>query len=397
LRIAVITPFVDRQHGSERAVAELLDRLRRVDGNELHLFAERVTGVEVGKPEGSSAGHGEILWHQVPGRRGPHLLAFWAWYRRNQQMRRGTEFDIVFSPGVNCPDADIILVHALFSRLRELAATRSAPLESELGLARRLHRLAYYRLASGLESRAYRNPQITLATVSQRTASLLAKHYGRSNVHVVPNGVDPHQFSPATRLQMRTAARWHWGFRSGELVLLLIGNDWQNKGLATVLEALGLLDSLPLRLLVVGEDAPEPFQRLAEKLGVAGRCVWERPRPDALELYAASDVYVSPSREDSFALPVLEAMACGLVAITSGCAGVSELLRPGQDAFVLGEPSDAKALATLVRRLHESPELRGSVGKQAVQTAARWSWDRHVETLWSLFRQIHALKVRAGS
>ena len=91
------------------------------------------------------------------------------------------------------------------------------------------------------------------------------------------------------------------------------------------------------------------------------------PRPDVLDFYAAADVYVSPSREDSFGLPVAEAMACGLPAITSSFAGVADYIHDGVDGFVLREPRDSQSLAELIKRLQTEPELRqrvGEVGRQ---------------------------------
>ena len=42
MRLAVVSPFVDRRHGAERALAELLERLARDYGCEIHLYAQRV-------------------------------------------------------------------------------------------------------------------------------------------------------------------------------------------------------------------------------------------------------------------------------------------------------------------------------------------------------------------
>src|ERR1700684_2555951 len=53
LRLAVVTPFIDRQHGTERALAELLDRLSREYACEIHLYAERVQDLAV-KPSGDT-------------------------------------------------------------------------------------------------------------------------------------------------------------------------------------------------------------------------------------------------------------------------------------------------------------------------------------------------------
>src|SRR6202161_3792756 len=53
LRLAVVTPFIDRQHGTERALAELLDRLSHEYACEIHLYAERVQDLAV-KPSGDT-------------------------------------------------------------------------------------------------------------------------------------------------------------------------------------------------------------------------------------------------------------------------------------------------------------------------------------------------------
>ena len=47
MRLAVVSPFVDRRHGTERALAELLERLARDYHCEIHLFAQRVEDLAV--------------------------------------------------------------------------------------------------------------------------------------------------------------------------------------------------------------------------------------------------------------------------------------------------------------------------------------------------------------
>ncbi len=150
------------------------------------------------------------------------------------------------------------------------------------------------------------------------------------------------------------------------------------------------LPALPTKLLVVGNDNPELFRSRAEQLGVRYRCHWELSSPDVLEFYAAADVYVSPSREDSFGLPVAEAMACGLPAITSVCAGVAECIHDGADGFVLREPQDAQSLSKLIERLQGEPDLRRKIGEAAAKNALLWNWDRPAVTVWELLKDIDA-------
>jgi UDP-glucose:(heptosyl)LPS alpha-1,3-glucosyltransferase len=200
--------------------------------------------------------------------------------------------------------------------------------------------------------------------------------------------VDGAFFSVGERLVRREEARRRRAVRPDELLLLLIGNDWEVKGVETVLRAMALMPDLPLRFLIVGSDAPESFQALARSLGVAERCLWGPPAEDVRDFYAAADVYVCPSREDSFGLPVAEAMASGLAVITSTASGVGWLIEDGVDGFVLREPRDAVTLSRLVQLLHDQPQLRERIGGEGVRTAQGWTWERNAAEVWKLLQGI---------
>src|SRR6266478_2814349 len=204
LRLAVVSPFVDRRHGTERALAELLERLARTYQCEIHLYANRVEDLSVNNSGGVlPPGTGGLFWHKVPSVPGPHLLQFICWFYLNRLWRwaqtffRGTSFDLVLSPGINCSDADVIIVHALFHRLRELSQEKDLSSFFGAGLLSRIHRRAYYALLTALERRIYANPKVSLAAVSQRTAGLLAGYFHRQDIRVIPNGVDTSVFSPS--------------------------------------------------------------------------------------------------------------------------------------------------------------------------------------------------------
>jgi UDP-glucose:(heptosyl)LPS alpha-1,3-glucosyltransferase len=399
LRLAVVSPFVDRRHGTERALAEQLERLARNERCEIHLYSQRVEDLELFQPTGASPQNsGSIFWHRVPSVPGPHLLQFLAWFSLNWIFRswdrwvHGLRFDLVISPGINCADADVVIVHALFHRLRELAGEDRVD-SAEPGILRRLHRRAYYAFLSGLERRIYSDPKVSLAAVSQRTAAHLKDYFHREDIRVIPNGVDTGQFSPSARLALRAAARSRRNFQESDFVLLLIGNDWRVKGLDTVLRAASGIRNLPILVLAAGDDSPAIFRELAKSLGISERCRFEPSREDALDFYAAADFYVSPSREDSFGLPVAEAMACGLPVITSVNAGVADLIHEGTDGFILWQSGDAETLAQMIQRLHSDEALRRNVGVAAAKAAANWTWDRNASEVWELLKDAAARKI----
>jgi glycosyltransferase involved in cell wall biosynthesis len=395
LRLAVVSPFVDRRHGTERALAELLERLARDYGCEIHLYSQGVADLALADSNVARAsGAGAIFWHRVPSIPGPHVVKFVGWLVLNSMIRwwqysfRGPSVDLALSPGLNCLNADVIVVHAVFHRLHELSvAPGSRNVAGAAGL-RGLHRKLYYALLTWLERRTYLNRKISLVAVSARTASQLEKYFHRSDARIAPNGVDGAQFSATERLTRRAAARAARNLRDDEFILLVIGNDWRIKGLPAILEALAALPEGNVRLIVVGTDDTSPFADLADRLGVFSRCVWESPRANVLELYAAADVYVSPTLEDSFGLPVAEAMACGLPVITSVFAGVSAQIQNGTDGFVLQDPQDSQALATVLEQLQSDPEFAGRIGAAAAKKAQDWTWDRHAAAIWEVLKRV---------
>jgi len=268
----------------------------------------------------------------------------------------------------------------VFHRLAEL---QEPPTD---GGVRGMHRRLYYRLLRSLERRVYGQPGVALAAVSRHTAEQLHRYFGRSKVTVIPNGVDTNIFHAEARKDRRDAARLHWSVAPHEHVLLLIGNDWRTKGLAVLLEAAALCRELPVRLLVVGRESSARWAEVIAKLRLTERVTFSQPSSSVLDFLAAADIYVAPSLEDSFNLPALEAMACGLPVIVSKQAGVSEWITDGSDGMVLQNPQDSAELADALRKLILDPQSRLRLGENAVRTAAGFSWDRHAAGMYALLQ-----------
>ena len=261
MRIAIVSPFVDRQHGTERAVAELIERLSTQYKDQIDLYAQRVSDIAVeSSPAKRQTQTGGISFHRVPSLPGPHLLQFLGWLFLNRAARRphkagANPLDVVFSPGINALDADVVLVHAVFHRV---AALQNSHRLGSLRL-RHLHRKLYYLLLCRLERRVYSNPRVILAAVSRHTAVQLAEYFGRNDVNVIPNGVDADHFSIAAVASIREQSRQELRCSPQEFILVFIGNDWRNKGLKILFEAMAACKDLPIRLLIVGQDHQAGF------------------------------------------------------------------------------------------------------------------------------------------
>lgn len=401
MRIAVVSPFVDRRHGTERALAECLERFAQQPNVEIHLYSQRVEDLRgVGLSSQGPSGT-RIMWHAVPAIPGPHLVKYLWWFIANHAQRfwdsrfRGLRFDLLYSPGVNTFGADAISVHVVFGefyrRVRPRLRLRGTALSRWPVI---MHRRLYYRLICFLEGLIYTRKGTALTAISQHSADCLKELYGRDDVRVIRYGVDTAVFSPNARKARRDSERSSMEMDAGEFCLLLIGNDWKNKGLSALLSAVAECEKLPLKLLVAGSDDRREYYEAVQKLGVDAKVKFLEPSADVMKFYGAADAYVGPSLEDAYGLPILEAMACGLPVIASARAGASEILRDGENGFILQNPEDSRELAALLRKLCSEPDLCIHLGEEAARTAAVQSWAQHADDTWDFLRQLWRKRAR---
>lgn len=384
-RIAVVSPFVDKRHGTERCLAEQIERLAR--DYEIHLFSSRVEDTDLSA----------IEWHRVPEIPGPHLMKYLFWFAANHFFRRmecrhtGRPFDLIYSPGINCLDADVIQVHIVFGEFYRHVCKGMSLLTNRLRFWPRLiHRRLYYRLIIWLERRLYAQSDVLLVGISAKTREDLVRSYGVSGtVPIVYHGVDTRRFSPERRQTLRLAARGRLGLHPDDFAILLVGNDWRRKGLDCLWRAMQKLSKPQLRLLIRGEDDPEPYQPKWNAAGAVPVAVLPS-REDVEFYYAAADLLVAPSLEDTFSLPPLEAMGSGLPVIVSRNAGVSEIVMHGRDAMVLEDPNDADEFAWLIEQVLDNEPLRQGLSERAVETARQFTWDANADRMKELFEQVLA-------
>ncbi|HTV60797.1 MAG TPA: glycosyltransferase family 4 protein [Verrucomicrobiae bacterium] len=392
-RIAVVSPFLDKRHGTERRAVEWITQL--AGEFEIHVYSQRAEDVDLST----------ITWHRIPRLPGPHLFNFLWWVAANRLWRgfdsrfRGLHYNLVFSPGVNCLDADAVSVHIVFGEYLRQVESKMRFRDNRVSAWPRLaHRKLYYRLLVSLERRVYSNPQAVLVLIAKKTGEEITRHYGRGGPFpVLYLGIDHATFNPSRRAELRPQARESLGLARERFALLLIGNDWRNKGVPVLLESLEQLRSLPVDLLVVSaEDAAACASLIAERR-LEERVRLLPPQRDVELYYAAADAYVGPSLEDTFALPPAEAMACGLPVIVSSANGACEIITGGHDGLVLPDPRDSVALAAMIRRLVEDRAFGESLGRNAAATALRFTWERNGRDLAAIFEQILARKTGEAS
>ena len=167
----------------------------------------------------------------------------------------------------------------------------------------------------------------------------------------MPWGVDTEVFYPAESLPQGK--------------LLYVGQVSHHKGVHLAVEAIGLLKQrnpeLPVHLTIAGRCASDTYER--ELLGLVAKYHLEETvsffgfvdRKELPQLYRQHSVLLFPSVWDEpMGISILEAMACGLVVISSGTGGSAELFVDGESGLVF-KSDDAEDLSGKLEMLLENP------------------------------------------
>lgn len=160
------------------------------------------------------------------------------------------------------------------------------------------------------------------------------------------------------------------------VALLTVGTPVPRKGYDVLTAALAELIDLPWRLTIVGDCSRDPataarLKSDIEKFRLGPRVTIEDAAPDARlnELYAASDLFVLPSRYEGFGMAYAEAIVRGLPVIGTTGGAIPATVPP--QAGVLVPPGDVAALSTVLRRLLENPAERERLAAGARATAGQ--------------------------
>jgi glycosyltransferase involved in cell wall biosynthesis len=159
---------------------------------------------------------------------------------------------------------------------------------------------------------------------------------------------------------------------------LFVGTLEPRKNLPLLFEALSLLRRhVDVQLLVVGArgwlDEPIFAAHARSGVGDAARFLGSLDEDDLAVLYSHAGVFVLPSLNEGFGLPVLEAMACGAPVV---CSNAGPLPEVAGDAAVLLPPEDANAWATAIFDVLEDPPLSEVLRQKGFARASAFSWDR---------------------
>ena len=187
--------------------------------------------------------------------------------------------------------------------------------------------------------------------------------------HLMRRGIDTDLFSPVRR--HRT---------DDEFVIGYVGRLSSEKDVRVFAELEGRLIAAGLsnyRFLIVGDgDERDWLAANLQRRHLPGVLRGE----DLARAYAGMDVFVFPSKTDTFGNVVLEAMASGVPPIVSTGGGPKYIIRPEIDGYAA---PDTEVCAQSILALCHNETLRRQMSANARQRALTFSWE-------AVFRDVYA-------
>ena len=262
-----------------------------------------------------------------------------------------------------------------------------------------------YQNAGNLYRRLFAPPAIRKArliiTVShyekQRIVEKCDNHLDADKVRVIYNGVDG-RFHP--RYSREQIGQFKKEFNLPDEYILFLGNTAPKKNTLNVIRAYvdycnDNKDPLPL---VITDFEKWRVEKILEELNYEGNTASKKSTlinkfifPGYISsekmplIYNGASLYLYPSLRESFGLPILEAMACGVPVITSNISAMPEI---AGDAAVLADPLQHKDLAAAMTRVLSNSSLRESCKQKGFARAAQFSWENAAKDLIGIYNEV---------
>jgi alpha-maltose-1-phosphate synthase len=263
-----------------------------------------------------------------------------------------------------------------------------------------------YALSSFCERVALEGADAVIAVSAASRSDILECYPAveQDRVHVVHNGIDTDEYTPASR----TDVLERFGVDPTRPSVVFVGRITRQKGVPLLVSAAReFLPEAQLVLCAGAPDTPEIGAEVAAGVELLRETrdgvFWIEqmlPKRDVIQLLSHATVFACPSIYEPLGIVNLEAMACETAVVASATGGIVEVVADGETGLLVPlekapgsiDPMDpeafASAFAERVNRLLADPELAADMARAGRQRAiAKFSWNAVAAETVSVYEQ----------
>jgi glycosyltransferase involved in cell wall biosynthesis len=226
----------------------------------------------------------------------------------------------------------------------------------------------------------------TIIANSYATAKRFPDSY-HSKLRVVHNGVDLARFRDDS-VSMPSLIDDTWK----TILVVARVSRWKRHDLALVaFEQLAIKDQNVHLVCVGAQDSLETewwdyLQNRSRQSKFSNRIHWIGQMEDVRPWYRAADILLLCSENEPFGRVLVEAMACGVPVIATSTGGVPEIVRHGEDGFLV-TPGSVDEIADAIAEILGNGTLREQLAQSAIKRAESFDLDSHTEKMTKIFEE----------
>ncbi len=289
--------------------------------------------------------------------------------------------------------------------------SNTGPINSKIPVVTTLHDIIYLESISLLKKdgtwyqklgnmyRRYVVPSVVrqsrkVITVSNYEKKRIGEYFGFKDdkLRAVYNGVGAHFKKINNGLELRQV-KMDYGLP--DKFFFFLGNTDPKKNTPGVIKAFSdFNDQYPNTYTLVMLDYEErALQKILDSLGrpeLRKRIHLTGYVPNAKlpALISQCTVFLYPSLRESFGIPILEGMACGVPVITSNTSSMPEIA--GEDAAIIVNPTHPWEITQAMEMLVQDKQLAAILAEKGIERAAKFSWRTMAEEVLAIYQEVYS-------
>ncbi|MEM7483894.1 MAG: glycosyltransferase family 1 protein [Bacteroidota bacterium] len=289
--------------------------------------------------------------------------------------------------------------------------SNTGPLFSKVPLITTLHDIIYLESISVLKKggtwyqklgnmyRRYFVPPVIrkskkVITVSNYEKERISNYFGfkeNNRLTAIYNGVGSH-FKKVTDLDRLKTIRNTYALPDN--FFFFLGNTDPKKNTKGVLKAFSDFNKIypnQYKLVMLDYDEMELQKLLAsievEEIRPLIHLTGYVPNTDLPAIISQCAIFLYPSLRESFGIPILEGMACGVPVITSNTSSMPEVA--GKDTALMIDPFNPVEITTAMQTLVEDTMLAQVLAEKGIKRAKHFSWETMAKHVLELYEDVH--------
>lgn len=227
-----------------------------------------------------------------------------------------------------------------------------------------------------------------IVTINDEDFDIASRKFHATIKKIDGVGVNLNRFKPITQ-QEKKIIRENNGFQEQDFIIVYCAQFIPRKNHKFLIDKIKKLrETIPnIKLCLFGSgEIEDTIKKYTETNGLDGIVKFLGYRKDAEKIYAMSDLLVSTSLQEGFAINLVEGMACGLPIVVSNIRGHRDIVGYANNNILFNFEDDSFEKAIL--KFYNNQQLMYKVGEENIKKSEHFSVQNSLKSMEIIYREV---------